>query len=408
MNLVAMKCFDSMRARRDIRGLSLVAMLSVLLIICTGGCGTNVGGGTSQQVTIDGNRDPSATSALGKTSGEPNDSFADPIVAVFDSIGVARLQGMVETSGDLDVFLLGSVSAGDRVTVDADTAGSSLDVAVGVFDAEHRLVAENDDRELTVWDSYTEFIARHSGDRYYLVVTGSAFAVSGQGTGSYEVDVTITRGLAVPAPVEQLLVLDFDGGKVDSPGLGSVAIVAFDAAAISPVYRGQTEAFKQEILAAIEQNFERFDVVVQTSDDPPPPSGVEFSTVFFGGFSHDAFGMAESVDLYNEDFCDDAIIYTESFEPRVFTFVPTVAEMGVAIGNVAAHEAGHLLGLNHVDDDRALMDDRSPADVFVTDQEFMEASLSSDIMLIGTQDAVLLLSETVGLLEIVGWRLPID
>jgi hypothetical protein len=32
----------------------------------------------------------------------------------------------------------------------------------------------------------------------------------------------------------------------------------------------------------------------------------------------------------------------------------------------------------------------------VTDQEFMESPLSSDVMTIGTQDAVLLLSETVG------------
>ena len=106
-----------------------------------------------------------------------------------------------------------------------------------------------------------------------------------------------------------------------------------------------------------------------------------------------------SVDLYNADCCDDAIIYTETFEPRLFTFDPTVSQMGLAIGNVAAHEAGHLLGLNHVDDDRALMDGQSPTDVFVSDQEFIEAPLSGDVMAIGTQDAVLLLSETVGLLR---------
>jgi hypothetical protein len=70
--------------------------------------------------------------------------------------------------------------------------------------------------------------------------------------------------------------------------------------------------------------------------------------------------------------------------------------MGMAIGNVACHEAGHLMGLNHVDDDWALMDDQSAADAFLEDQEFMEAPLSSDIMRIGTQDAVLLLTETVG------------
>ncbi len=184
------------------------------------------------------------------------------------------------------------------------------------------------------------------------------------------------------------------------PSLGGateVTVEPFDAGAISPAYERQEEALKEAIRTVIEQNFERFEVTVLTSDDPPPASGVAFSTVLFGGFSSSAFGIAEDVDVYNVDYCDDAIIYSESFTPSVFSQLPSVEELGVAIGNVAAHEAGHLLGLNHVDDDLALMDDRSAADAFLGDQEFMEAPLSSDIMSIGTQDAVMLLTETVGL-----------
>ena len=82
--------------------------------------------------------------------------------------------------------------------------------------------------------------------------------------------------------------------------------------------------------------------------------------------------------------------------PEVFSTLPSTQGLAVAIANVASHEAGHLLGLNHVDNDAALMDDRSAADVFLSDQEFMESPLSNDIMVIGTQDAVLLLDETVG------------
>ena len=140
-------------------------------------------------------------------------------------------------------------------------------------------------------------------------------------------------------------------------------------------------------------------MVVRTREDPTPGGGVGHSTVYFGGFDSRAFGQAESVDPYNADCCDDAIIYTETFELRVFSFDPTPAKLGVAIGNVATHEAGHLLGLNHVDDDRALMDDQSAADVFISDQEFMEAPLSADVMSLGTHDAVLLLSESVGIPE---------
>ena len=102
------------------------------------------------------------------------------------------------------------------------------------------------------------------------------------------------------------------------------------------------------------------------------------------------------MDIYNLDFCDDAVIFTESFSPQFFGQTPTAAELAVAIANVASHEAGHLLGLNHVSDDRALMDDVSPTDVLLNDQVFRESVLSPDIIPIGTQDSVLLLMETIG------------
>ena len=162
------------------------------------------------------------------------------------------------------------------------------------------------------------------------------------------------------------------------------------------VYQGKTDTVVETIRAVFEQNFERFDVTIRTTDDPPPVDETLVSRVYFGGFDRNAFGIAEAVDLYNVDYCDDAVIFTESFQPRLFSSTPTAVEMGIAIGNVGSHEAGHLLGLNHVDDDRALMDDQSAADAFIDDQEFMEARLSRDIMPIGTQDAVLLLDEIVG------------
>jgi hypothetical protein len=210
------------------------------------------------------------------------------------------------------------------------------------------------------------------------------------------VDIIKESGFDVPQPVAQTLLLDFDGGVVNSPVLGMMTIAPFDAADIAQLYEGETETIKDRIRDIFEQNYARFNVTILTSDDPPPAPGEAYSTISFGGFDPGAFGIADDVDLYNLDRCDDAIIFTESFSPAVFIGVPDAEELGTAIGNVGSHEAGHVLGLNHTDDDLDLMDDRSAADAFLQDQEFMEAPLSDDILPIGTQDGVFLLDEIVG------------
>jgi hypothetical protein len=330
---------------------------------------------------------------------EPNDSFNSATAVGFSAGRSARITGAVERQGDLDVFSLGALATGDRLLLDASTPDSSLDVALTVFDTQQRLVYENDDRggeQGSLLDSYIDFIIRHAGNPYYVVVSHSAFAASGTVTGRYQIDLSIESGFDVPQPVGQILLLDFNGGSVDSPTLGQTTIAPFSGRAISPIYRSDTTLLKELIRATVEQNFDRFNVTVLTTDEALPANDEEYSTIFLGGFNNRAFGIAEQVDLYNTDFCDDAIVYSESFSPGVFTHVPTVELLAEAIGNIVAHEAGHLLGLNHVDDELAIMDGASPADTFLLDQEFKEAPLSSDIVPIGVQDAVMLLNEAIG------------
>jgi hypothetical protein len=375
-------------------GVASVARYGLLLaVLAAGGCpGGPIG---LPEDYVDGNLDETVQSPLGKTSGEPNDRFDIPVVAVFEDSVAAGLKGTVSTDVDLDVFLLGQFSAGDRVIVDAD-AVNSLDVSIAVFDEDERLVAENDDRSNNDLDAHIDFVVRHDSERYYLVVTRSAFASLSRLTGTYLVSVEVQLGGNTPAPVQQTVFLKFDGGRVDSFRLGTFDLEPFDASTIHRSYAGETEIMKQAIVDVMVQNYERFNVVLLSSDDFDPQPGDEGSTIFFGGFNSGAYGIAEDVDSYNESLCDDAIIYTESFSPFDFSEFPTAEEMGIAIGNVAAHEAGHLLGLNHVDNDLDIMDDRSAADAFLLDQEFMESLLSTDIMPIGTQDGVLLLDEIVG------------
>lgn len=370
-----------------------------LIVLGAAGCPGAVEPLNQEGGIVDGNQDRSATSNLGKSSGEPNDTFAEAIVAVFDAHGAARLRGTVEAVGDLDVYRLGALFPGDRIVVDAYASNSPLDVTIALFDDEGRLTVNNDDRDnggCRIVDAHFDFIARHAGDPYYLVVSHSPQPCNSGFAGGYRVDIVVDSDFDVPQPAAQTLLLDFGGGVVNSPVLGMMTLSSFDAAAIAPMYQGTTQTIKDRIRDVFEQNFERFKVTILTTEDPPLPAGVKYSTIYFGGFDRTAFGLAEDVDLYNVDCCDDAIIFTESFTPSVFTGFPSAQELGTAIGNVGSHEGGHLLGLNHTNDDFDLMDDRSPADAFLWDQEFKEAPLSRDIMPIGTQDGVLLLYEIVG------------
>lgn len=379
----------------------VVGFGAALVILGTAGCPGAVvssGSGGDDEI-VDGNRNPMLTSNLGKTSGEPNDDFSESVVAVFDSDGVARLQGTVAGLGDLDVYRLGPFSPGERMIVDVYAVDSGLDVTMALFDGEGRLVMNNDDRDnggCRIVDSQADFIVRHSSDPHYLVITHSPEPCGGGFVGAYRADIVVDSGFEVPRPVGQALLLDFDGGVVTTPLGQTLTLAPFDAADISQLYQGETQNIKDRIRAVFEQNYERFNVTIRTTDDPPFAPGQVHSTISFGGFDLRLFGIADGVDLYNQDCCDDAIIFTESFKPSEFTFAPTADEIGIAIGNVGSHEAGHVLGLNHTDDDLDLMDARSPADAFMEDQEFKEAPLSGDIMSIGTQDGVLLLIESVG------------
>ncbi|MCC7292722.1 MAG: matrixin family metalloprotease [Phycisphaerales bacterium] len=345
----------------------------------------------------DGNRGEIPADTTGKTQGEPNGSFDASILAVIDDAGEAALEGTITSGADVDVFNLGAIDPGDQILISADTPGSSLDIAISLFDDEGRLIFYNDDKSGSDFDAEIDHIARHAGTDCYLLVEASSFHSAGAGSGTYQVDVSLWRGGDVPEPVAQTLFLDFNGGAVDSPTLGRVTISPFDAAEINADYEGETESLKELIRVEIEANFAAFDVQVVTSDAFTPGPADKQSTLFFGGYQADIFGEAEDVDLYNLNCCDDAIIYTQSFDPDVVFFrPPTTAQMGRAIGNVASHEAGHLLGLNHTNDDTDLMDEQSAAQALTRDQEFIEAPLSTQIAPIGTQDSALLLLETLG------------
>ena len=240
---------------------------------------------------------------------------------------------------------------------------------------------------------FIDEVIRHTSNHYYFAVTHDVESLS---LGGYRFEMTIERTGRVTATTGQVFFLDFDGGSLTTPLLGVSTVPPFDAANISRLYEARSDEMKRAIVDRFVENFAGFSVRTITSDETESPAAEEFSTILFGSFHDTVFGVSLGLDAYNVDRCDDGIIFTDSFQPRVFGFAPSASAVGAAIGNVAAHEAGHLMGLYHVTDPTALMDERSPAIHLLTDQAFKTAVLSDSVFPLGTQDALLLLSETVG------------
>ncbi|MCH8241850.1 MAG: matrixin family metalloprotease, partial [Planctomycetes bacterium] len=326
---------------------------------------------------------------------EPNDIFLD--ATALENIGLEFMtfEGRIDVFGDTDVFDLGPLAPGDRITIDWRGRETLLTPFAAVFDGAGILFSAT--RRALHADSnvfgFVDEVIRHGSDNYYFAV---AHEMEEPSLGGYRFDVTIERDGNAPTTAGQVFFLDFDGGTLTTPLLGVSTVSPFDAANISRLYEGQTDEMKQAIVDRFVEDFAGFDVVTITSDEMESPAAGEFSTILFGSFHDTVFGVSLGLDAYNVDQCDDGIIFTDSFQPRVFGFAPSAVAVGVAIGNVAAHEAGHLMGLYHVTDPTALMDERSPAIHLLTDQVFKTAVLSDSVFPLGDQDALLLLSETVG------------
>ncbi len=329
---------------------------------------------------------------------EPNNTFAVATdISLIDGARIVSrvISGAIDRRGDIDVFNLGPMSVGDVVHVRVSDISGSLQPAFALYNEVNELIDEDTLSGLPSRSGIVEIdhVVRADSDPFYLATSHS---VAGFTSGQYELDISVEREAATPEPTPQILYLNFSGGQVDDPIFGQFEVGPFDAGDIDPIYEGQTEFMIEAIRETTIQNYARFNVVVLDSiNDGPLP--VDASEIVFGGFNDLAFGAAQDVDLYNSNQTDTAIIFTESFETDLFIQPPSPAGMSVAIGNVTAHEAGHLLGLHHVRDADAIMDEASPTFTLLADQEFISAPLSTSIFPLGNHNSAALLEVIVGL-----------
>lgn len=338
---------------------------------------------------------PSNTNNLTAYTGqeaEPNNDFSAPQSINLPPESMIDITASLSDVKDMDIYDIGAASANEQITVTANCS-SSLNLAAAVFDEQQRLLSCNDDRS---WQMDTRpslsVVLRHDCQHCYVVIAASPTVTQAQGPYTLRI---LRETTTIPAARPQVLYLSFAGGKsVMLPDTTMANIPAFSASGIDPSFANDTAAMEAAILSHIQNHYARFNVqVVSSTQLPTPPNNA--TVLYFGLYNAQLLGLADNVDEYNTDLTQMAIIFTDTF--RLFMpLQPTAEEMAVALANVASHEAGHLLGLEHTQDWDDLMDTTAPADALLKDQEFKTAPLYNQVFPVGLQDGVMLLTETLG------------
>jgi len=137
---------------------------------------------------------------------------------------------------------------------------------------------------------------------------------------------------------------------------GGQAEVAFRNGWIVPAQVGSLDDPAARAAAAVQFRavFAPYNLIVLTDDDPLPTS--PYSIIYIGPSDLSSFnyGLAEIIDTRNVYPDDVAVVDTNQPALEIARLLGSDT-YGRAIGMIAAHEMGHLLGLYHVADPDALM-----------------------------------------------------
>lgn len=361
----------------------LVILISAVLSACLAGCPAPTGGGDD-------------SSGLPFLDVDGNFTFDSATALPLNNADELEFSGEISGADDIDIYELGTLSAGDRLLVDVQRLSGTLDAVAAVFDSQELLHIFNDDREpdASNLNPLINEIIRGPSGAYFLGIA----ALSGTGsTGRYSVLVRITRGVGLPESNGQTVFLNWRGGEnrvVEN--VGEFDLTPFDAGDLG-VSGGATERIKDRVQVIVESAFRGLSLTLLNSDDHAEPRGAH-TTIYFGGDSRRAFAISEQIDTFNQDASDNSIIFTRAYQ-MAFSRTPTVEEISQALGNTVAHEIGHLMGLVHTADCNSLMDSSCGNDRLLDPQEFAQAELDQSVFPIGRQNALELLAWTLGVLS---------
>ncbi len=219
----------------------------------------------------------------------------------------------------------------------------------------------------------------------YVIDETGWFLLGVQTSGDYVTELRSFRPVGDrPGRGPQVLFLDFDGGSVDTGIFGA----PFGVRELSPLADflpnwglgpDDEDAVIDAIVASVEENIEhdiidskvnyRDQIVVLNSRDHAEPTGPLVSNIIVGGsieeFGIGTVGIAQSIDVGNFETNETAVVLLDLLSAPVGSddFIPLLSindyeidpsssiieAIGVGVGNVTAHEAGHFFANWHTD-----------------------------------------------------------
>ncbi|MBU0616507.1 MAG: PKD domain-containing protein [Planctomycetes bacterium] len=362
-----------------------------------------------------------------------------PVIRTTDIDTHFQASVVMPTAHDRQIFDLGPLNTGDRVSVSLLSVPGfgeyfipTDEFSVMLLDSGLKILAwyqalrttgffslQSDLDEFVLFTPDTNLLVGHFSLHYYVVVDGGV-----------SVSVEIEPAFDTPQSVQQRVYVRFDGGGAVAAGNQPPrTIPELDASdfnqffAISPGWdEFDTAILKNVILTKIRAVYAKYNV---DPTDANTTSGIKFydsdnydpddvplpyQTIYVGGSTpDDLLGIADYVDPRNATTTGTAIVYaTEIAEQGIGGMfsspVNSIATLGNAIGTVAAHEIGKLLGLRNTDHGTDIMEGSDVRDVgdptiprtIQTNATVTASEQVADLEAIGIQDADLLLLETVG------------